>query len=461
MTTELDDVGPHGGDGSNDGSRARARHSVRHFLADFDKLESRFPGAYPRMIVRAEGAFVWDDNGLKLLDAGGHLGACQVGHGRREIAERIAAQAAELDFVALDSGVSHPRALELAEALSGIVPVDDPIFSFTSSGSESNELAYKIARAFHHRRGDTSRTFILSRDGSYHGSTFAGMAATGAPVFRDGYGPVSPGFRQVAQPSPGRCGFCEPGGGCTLRCADALEEAVRELGPENIAAVVAEPVAILQAVKMPHAGYWPRVQSICADNGILLILDEVVTGFGRTGRMFGAEHWGVRPDIMTMAKGITSGYVPLGAVAASRRVEKAFSEPLLHLNTYAGHPLACAAALATLEILDREQLVDHAAAMEPLLRASLEAVAARLPRARCTTVVGLLSSIEVNADGLEDVGDLVLRIRHEMYENGVLARCSQAGDVVTVVFYPALIVGPHEIEAGVAAVGNALDTCLG
>ena len=136
-----------------------------------------------------------------------------------------------------------------------------------------------------------------------------------------------------------------------MRCADALERAIDELGPGRVAAVIAEPVAILQAVKVPHDGYWERVQAICKDAGALLIVDEVVTGFGRTGRMFGAEHWDVRPDILTMAKGITSGYVPLGAVAVSRAVEEAFSEPLLHLNTYAGHPVACEAALANIEIL--------------------------------------------------------------------------------------------------------------
>ncbi len=460
-TPELDDVGQHGERVVEGGTRARARHTVRHFLADFRMLEQRFPDTYPRMIVRAEGAFVWDAEGRKLLDAGGHLGACQVGHGRHEIAERMARQAEMLDFVALDSGLSHPTAVELAETLARLVPVDDPIFSFTSSGSESNELAIKIARAYHDRRGEPSRTFVLSRDGSYHGSTFAGMAATGAPAFRAGYGPLPPGFRQVAQPSPGRCGYCDARDGCTLRCADALEDAVCELGPENVAAVLAEPVSILQAVKVPHADYWPRVREICDEHGILLIHDEVVTGFGRTGRMFGGEHWGVRPDLLTMAKGLTSGYVPLGAVAVSRHVEEAFSEPLLHLNTYAGHPVACEAALANLEILERERLPEHAAAMEPILRAGLESVGASLPRAYRVTAVGLLSSIEVSVNGFDDVDGVVLDVRHAMYENGVLARCSRAEDVVTVVFYPPLVVAPEEIEAGVQAVGNALEGCLG
>jgi adenosylmethionine-8-amino-7-oxononanoate aminotransferase len=413
------------------------------------------------MIVRGSGAHVWDAEGRMLLDAGGHLGACQIGHGRQEMAERIARQVAELDFIALDSGLSHPKAVELAGVLRGLVPVADPIVSFTTSGSEANELAFKVARAYHSRRGDERRTVVLSRDGSYHGSSFGAMSATGAPAFRAGYGPLVPGFEQVAQPSPGRCGYCSAGEGCTLRCADALETAIAEIGSDQVAAVIAEPVAILQAVKVPHDEYWARVQSICKANGVLLILDEVVTGFGRTGRMFGAEHWDVQPDILTMAKGLTSGYVPLGAVAVSREVEDAFAEPLLHLNTYAGHPVACEAGLANIEILRREGLPERASRLESSLRRGLEAIAAQNARVVRVTVIGLLSSIELSAAGIDNVERAVLRVRHAMYENGVIARCSQAGEVVTVVFYPALVVSEADLERGVRAVGDAVGSVLG
>jgi adenosylmethionine-8-amino-7-oxononanoate aminotransferase len=443
-------------------TRGAARHSVRHFLADFVKLESEYPGVYPRVIVGADGAYLWDDQGHRLLDAGGHLGACQIGHGRAEIAERVARQIVELDFVALDSGLSHPKAVELAQALAAHVPVDDPIFSFTVSGSEANELAIKIARAYHTRRGEDGRVLILSRDGSYHGSTFGGMTATGAAAFRTGYGPLLQGFHQVAQPSPGRCGFCTPAQGCNLGCVYALEETVREVGPETVAAVIAEPVAILQAVKIPHPDYWSRVQSICREAGALLIVDEVVTGFGRTGRMFGSSHWGITPDLMTLAKGITSGYVPLGATVVSRSVEEAFTQsPLLHLNTYAGHPVACEAALANLEILIEERLPERAAALEPVLRRQLESLRATVPDVARISVIGLLSSIEIDVSRRSDHERLVLAVRHRMYENGVVARCSCSGGVLTVVFYPALVVDEHGLESGVAGVGKALALALG
>jgi adenosylmethionine-8-amino-7-oxononanoate aminotransferase len=201
------------------------------------------------------------------------------------------------------------------------------------------------------------------------------------------------------------------------------------------------------------------VQKICTDAGALLIVDEVVTGFGRTGKMFGAEHWDVRPDIMTMAKGITSGYVPLGAVAVSRAIEEAFSEPLLHLNTYAGHPIACEAALANIEILGREQLPERAAGLEPVLRRGLDALAGENPRVTRTSAIGLLSSIELNVDGSD--GNAAVRVRHAMYENGVIARAAQGGDLLSVVFYPPLVVSEDDLERGVAAVADALGSALG
>jgi adenosylmethionine-8-amino-7-oxononanoate aminotransferase len=287
------------------------------------------------------------------------------------------------------------------------------------------------------------------------------MAATGAAAFSTGYGPPAPGFAQVAQPSPGRCGYCSAADGCTLRCADALEQAVAEVGAENVAAVVAEPVAILQAVKIPHEDYWSRVQSICRDSGALLIVDEVVTGFGRTGRMFGSEHWNIRPDIVTLAKGLTSGYVPMGATVVSRRVEEPFRDrPLLHLNTYAGHPVACEAALANIEIMLRECLSQNAAALEPLLKRELERVADRVPQVVRVSAIGLLSSIEVDASAIGDPDGAVLALRHAMYEHGVVARCSHSGGILSVVFYTTLTVGEDDLRRGVGGVADALVSVL-
>jgi adenosylmethionine-8-amino-7-oxononanoate aminotransferase len=444
------------------GARQLAQRHVRHFLADFPALEERYPGTYPRVITRGEGAYLYDDEGRRLLDAGNHLGAGMVGHGREEIARRMAAQAERLEFAALDSGMSHPKVVELAARLAELVPVTDPVFSFTSSGSEANDLAFKIARAYHHRRGESQRQKILYRDGSYHGSTIAAMTATGALAFKSDFGPLVPKFSQVPQPSPGRCGYCEPTEGCTLACADALLDTIEREGGDTVAAVVAEPVAILQAVKVPHSRYWVRVQAACREHGILLIVDEVVTGFGRTGRLFGCEHWDVRPDIMTVAKGLTSGYVPMGATIVSRQVEDAFADsPLLHLNTYAGHPVACEAALATLDILQDERLPENAAALEPAVLAGLEAVGERTGRVLRVSAIGLLGSVEIDVSDHPDPAALLSEVRHETYERGVIVRCAQGEGVLTVVFYPMLVATEEDVATGTRVLDDALVAVLG
>jgi adenosylmethionine-8-amino-7-oxononanoate aminotransferase len=462
-------VSESGSDGVSDssagsaGERARllARRHVRHFLADFRALEERYPGVYPRIIRRGEGPFLYDDQGRELLDAGNHLGAGMIGHGRRDVTSRMAEQLERLEFAALDSGVSHEKAIELGARLAGLVPVDDPVISFTSSGSEANDLAFKLARAYHHRRGEPARDRILFRDGSYHGSTVAAMSATGASAFKSDFGPLVPRFTQVPQPAPGRCGYCARAEGCTLACADALQEAIEREGGETIAAIVAEPVAILQAVKVPHSHYWQRVQTLCREHGILLIVDEVVTGFGRTGRFFGSQHWAVEPDIMTVAKGLTSGYAPMGATIVSRAVEDAFADgPLLHLNTYAGHPVACEAALATLDILENERLPENAAALEPVVAAGLNGVGDRTGRVLRTSVLGLLSSVEVDIGDHPDPVALLSDVRHETYERGLIVRCAQADGILTVVFYPTLVVDAEQVEHGTALLADALEAVL-
>lgn len=438
-------------------SRDRAKHFVRHFLADFAKLDQEYPLSYPKMILRGEGAYVIDEDGRRILDAGSHLGACQIGHGNREVADRIAQQVRDLEFIALDGGVSHVYAAALGERLAAYVLCDDPIFSFTNSGSESNELAFKIARNFHRRRGQPQRVKILSRNGSYHGSTLATLAATGVASYKEGLGPLPEGFIQGAQPSPGRCGHCGFGDKCSLACLDEFERLVVAEGPETVAAIVAEPIAIPQAVKIPHPDYFGRLRDFCDRHGILLIIDEVVCGFGRTGRMFGAEHFNVKGDIVTYAKGLTSGYVPMGAVAVSRRVEQVFeNSPLLHLNTYAGHPVACAAAMAVLDIMERDQLVAHTARMEGILRRELERLRQAVSRVRDVSVIGLLSSVILDISDQVDPDATVRKVRKIGYDNGVLARISRDGVHLAAHFYPPLIVTEDDIVQGVHALEVAL-----
>jgi adenosylmethionine-8-amino-7-oxononanoate aminotransferase len=437
-------------------TRQRAKRRLRHFLADFAALDREFPDGYPKMIVRGEGAYVFDEEGNRLLDAGSHLGACQIGHGRPEVARRMAEQARTLDFIALDAGISHIYAVELAERLAGIVLCDEPVFSFTNSGSESNELAFKIARTWHARRGEPGRTKIISRLGSYHGSSIAASAATGLAAFRSGFGPLAPDFLQTEPPT--RDAFGHRGGSAMDELSlPALEALIDREGPETVAAVIAEPVAIPGAVKIPHSDYFKGLRRICDARGILLIIDEVVCGFGRTGKMFGAEHFGVKGDIVTYAKGLTSGYVPMGAVAVSGRVNEVFlKQPLLHLNTYAGHPVACAVALAALDITESEHLVEHTAKMESVLRDELERMRQSVPRIRDVSVIGLLSSVVSDISDVPDPDAAVRKLRKDAYDAGVLVRVAREGTNMSAHFYPALIVGRRDIEDGVRALEIAL-----
>lgn len=438
-------------------SKATAKRYVRHFLADFAALEREYPDGYPKMIVSGNGAYVTDEQGHRVLDAGSHLGACQIGHGRGEIGDRLAEQVRKLEFIALDAGVSHSCVAELGERLAGLVACDEPIFSFTNSGSESNELAFKIARTYHSRHGKPERTKIISRFGSYHGSTIATSSATGIQAFKNGFGPLAPNFLQAPAPYPGGD---VPGRDRSTWWKESLAETealIEREGPETVAAIIAEPIAIPQAVKIPTKEYFSGLRALCDRYGLLLIVDEVVCGFGRTGKMFGAEHFDVRGDIVCYAKGLTSGYVPMGAVAVSGRVNEVFvSAPLLHLNTYAGHPLACVAALATLDIMEREKLTGHAATMETVLRGELERMRQAVPRVREISVIGLLSSVVSDISDLPDPDAVVRKARKTAYDAGLLARFARDGSNLSAHFYPPLVVEKPDIESGVRALEIAL-----
>jgi adenosylmethionine-8-amino-7-oxononanoate aminotransferase len=438
-------------------ARETAKRYVRHFLADFAALDREFPDSYPKMIVSGEGAYVTDEDGHRLLDAGTHLGACQVGHGRKDVAARMAEQAAKLEFIGLDAGISHIYVAELAERLALTVACDEPVFSFTNSGSESNELAFKIARTYHARRGAPKRAKIISRIGSYHGSTIAASAANGLAIFKEGFGPLADAFLQAPAPFPGGDLEGRDRDAWWLECLADTRTLIEREGPETVAAIIAEPVAIPQAVKIPHRDYFVGLREICNEHGILLIIDEVVCGFGRTGRMFGADHFDVRGDIITYAKGLTSGYVPMGAVAVSGAVNEVFrTAPLVHLNTYAGHPVACAAAMAVLDILEGEKLTENAAAMEPVLRDELARLSQAVARVRETSVIGLLSSVVCDISDFPDPNVVLRRARKAAYDAGLLARFARDGNLMSAHFYPALTVTRRDIEDGIRALETAL-----
>jgi adenosylmethionine-8-amino-7-oxononanoate aminotransferase len=362
--------------------------SVWHPLTQHRDLEQ----APPLAIESASGCFVVAEGGRRYLDGVSGLWCVNIGHGRRELAEVAREQMEKLAYVPLT--FSHEPAVRLAAKLLDLLGFEGRVY-FSNSGSEANEAAIKIARQYHAQVGQArGRTKIISRNRGYHGNTLGALSATGQQERRQGYEPLLPGFIFVDAPDPYR----NPGD-----AAAALEEAIVREGPDSVAAFLMEPVIAGGGVLVPDAAYLPRVREICDRHGVLLILDEVVNGFGRTGEMFAYQHWGAEPDIITLAKGIASGYMPLAATVVKQRVFDAFrGDPadlahFRHVNTYGGHPVATAVGLRNIEIIEREELVVRARETGAALQTRLKGLRDH-PNVGDVRGLGLLIGIELVED---------------------------------------------------------------
>lgn len=319
-----------------------------------------------RILVSGDGIYVTDANGRRYLDAMSGIFVVAVGHGREEIGRAMAEQAAKIAFTS-PYGYTSPAAAALAAKVATLAPGDLNHVLFLNSGSEAVEAAIKIAKQYQLLRGYPKRTKVISRRRSYHGSTFGAMSVGGERAQRDQlFGQPMAGTVQVPHPYPFNCEFeCYPE--CTLLCARFVERTLQYEGPNSIAAVIGEPISANGGAAFPHPDYWPELRRICDAYGILLIADEVMNAFGRTGTWFGVEHWGVIPDLMAVSKQLASGYAPISAVLAREHVFSEFSgdasRMFLHVSTFGGNPVACAAALKNLEIIEREGLVENARVM--------------------------------------------------------------------------------------------------
>ena len=360
------------------------------------------------VIERGEDVWVWDSSGKRYLDATASLWYANVGHGRREIADAVAEQMGTLEAYSVFGDFANRPALELAEALAERAPMPSRVF-LTSGGGDSIDTAAKIARRFWHERGQTDRTIMLSRNGGYHGTHGFGTTIGGIGANREGFGPL-PGAEQVAPPDAG-----------------ALETAIVRLGPERVAAFFVEPVIGAGGVHPPVEGYLEGVADVCRRHGVLLVIDAVIAAFGRLGTWFGIERWNVRPDMITFAKGVTSGYLPLGGVMVSDAIaEPFFAAPgapvLRHGPTYAGHPACCAAALANLVILERDGLLERGRTMEGPLRDALAPLARRDEVAEVRAGVGTMAAVELHADILAADPGATARVAAVAREEGVFVR---------------------------------------
>jgi adenosylmethionine-8-amino-7-oxononanoate aminotransferase len=424
--------------------------AMRHLWMHFSRMGAYGPGHEIPIIVRGEGCYVYDDHGNRYLDGLSALFCVNVGHGRSELGEAAARQVEELDFYTLWS-YAHPRAIELAARIAALAPGDLNRVFFTSGGSEAVESALKLSRNYHRMRGNGQKHKTIAREIAYHGTSLGALSATGITDLRSQFEPLAPGGCHV----PNTNVYRWPEGREPLWAADAIEERIVFEGPETVAAVILEPVQNAGGCFVPPDGYFQRVREICDRYDVLMISDEVICAWGRLGHWFGNERFGYVPDIVTLAKAMTSAYAPMGAVVASDRVAEPFmqgDESFAHGFTFAGHPVVTAMAMANLDIFEREDLCGRVLAKEGEFRQMLETLH-DLPIVGDVRGAGFFQAIELVKDKEtkesfdEEESEDLLRgfLSGELYRRGLICRADDRGDPV-IQLAPPLICDTEQFE---------------
>ncbi len=412
----------------------------RHMWLHFTRM-STFADADMPMIVRGSGQYVYDQHGKRYLDGMSGLFVSQIGHGRAEVAEAGARQGGELAYFPLWS-YAHPRAIELAERLADMAPGSLNRVFFTTSGSEAVESAWKLAKQYFKAIGQPGRYKVLSRDIAYHGTTLGALAITGVPGLKEPFEPLPAGGVRVPNTNFYRAPqfVAHDLTAFGQWAADEIERAILREGPGSVAAVYLEPLQNAGGCFPPPPGYHQRVRQICDRYGVLLVSDEVICAFGRLGYYFGSQRYGYQPDIITFAKGVTSGYAPLGGMMVSDALMEPFSQgaaSFLHGITFAGHPVSCAVALANLDVFEKEDLLGHVRANEAAFRATLEKLH-DLPIVGDIRGDGYFYGIELVKDKTtkttftDDESERLLRgyLSHAVFDAGLVCRADDRGDPV-------------------------------
>lgn len=411
----------------------------------------------PPIMVSGAGIRVTDAEGSVWIDAHGGYASVNAGYGHAEIADAMRAQMRKLAY--FPQGATTAPLIRLVEKLGELAPGNLERVWPVSGGSEANETALKIARAYHKRRGDNARYKIISRRGSYHGAT-GGVMWLGASADLADYEPAMPGMLYAPQPDLYRCEFnSATPQECAARSAQAVEDLILLHYPDTVAAVIAEPIA--SGLAPPAPEYWQSLRQICDRYGVLLIADEVVTGFGRTGAMFAMEHFGVTPDIMTVAKGITSSYLPLAATIASTAVADAFAGEdniFRQALTFGGHPVTAAVALKNIEIIERDGLVQNTARVGEYFLDRLQDLQARHPIVGDTRGIGLLLGVELVSDRASKAPfdaklEIGKRFADKMRQRNIIMRCSPGGRIT---LGPPLCITKSDVDEIAAAMDSAL-----
>ncbi|MCW8163388.1 aspartate aminotransferase family protein [Verminephrobacter aporrectodeae subsp. tuberculatae] len=436
---------------------------VHHHMHPFtDHVE--LANEKPMVIERAEGVYIYDSEGRQLLDGMAGLWCVNVGYGREEIVDAVARQMRQLPFYNTFFKTTTPAALELAHKLSTLTPEGIDYFFFSNSGSEANDTNIRLAQSYWQLLGRPERKVIISRNNAYHGSTIAAASLTGMASMHDIPACPIDGIVHIANPDWYACAQDMTEDEYGLQTAQALEAKVLELGAENIAAFFAEPIQGAGGVIVAPKTYWPEIQRICRKYDILLVVDEVITGFGRTGAWFGAQTFGIQPDLMTLAKGLSSGYLPISASGVSERVAKVLrSKPgrFPHGYTYSGHPAAAAAALKNIEIMERERLVQQVGERTgPCFQNAL----ARLldhPMVGHVRGHGLMACVVFSPDktrraAFNPLGGFATKVRNHCFANGLVTRAVGDG----LVFAPPLVITEAQIGELVHKLRKSLDEVL-
>ncbi|MDH4147507.1 MAG: aspartate aminotransferase family protein, partial [Acidimicrobiia bacterium] len=383
------------------------------------------------VIAEADGIWLTDDRGRRYIDAMSGLWVVNAGHGRRELAEVAAAQMSELAYANPFAYATRP-AVDLASRLARLTPASIERFYLVNTGSDAVDTSLRMAKQYHWNRGERRRFKVISRNGSYHGMTAGALSVNRSPMVNKApFEPLMPGSVGIPTVSCSRCPYEKTFPECDVFCARALEQTILAEGAQTVAAFIAEPISTAAGCHLPPAGYWRTIREVCDRHGVLVIADEVINGFGRTGRWFGIEHFGIEPDLMTMAKGLTSGYQPLAAVGVSGRVAEAFvgedADTFVGGITFGAHPVACAVALANLDIIERERLVDNAASTGAYLGERLVEMVAGRRVAAATRGIGLMHAVDVTRDsrtgeGFRPEDQAPKRLTASLRDHGLLCR---------------------------------------
>lgn len=404
----------------------------------------------PIVIERGEGVYVWDEQGKRYLDAHGGLWLSNIGYGRTEIAQAIAKQAEKISWFSSFGGFANRPSLDLADRVIDILKPDGmgTIF-FGNDGSGAVETALKIARQYWKLMGKSSKTKLIGREHAYHGVSLGALSVAGITPNRKMFEPLLKDVRHAPAPYQNHCSFHPQTQVCNYGCVNELERIIGFEDPDTIAAFIAEPIQAAGGVIIPPLDYLAKVREICRKHNILFIADEVVTGFGRLGTWSGSRYYGIQPDMMTFAKGITSGYIPLGATAISPQIYEAFIQSstdapeFRHGNTYSGHPLACAAALANFDILEQEKIPENAAEMGTHFNQHLDQIVKDFPDYVVNAgSVGLLGRVELKLEPEIAPGKSGAIFASRLLESGIIVR--PVGDIITL--SPPLVINKEELD---------------